>query len=96
MAATERRPITSESIGDAIADLIRLSGPDGPAFQLGVHDDRRRTVAIRVVLDTAECDDCVLPPPALADLITHHIREAVGDCTVVVDDPRSEQQQEAP
>jgi hypothetical protein len=47
------------------------------------------TVRTRLVIETANCADCILPRQLLEEIVTGRLRRSVaGVQTVLIDDPR--------
>jgi hypothetical protein len=63
---------------------------DGVELRLTGIDAREHLVEFELDLAEAGCADCVLPPPALHEMVTSALqRQAPGDYVVVVRDPRT-------
>lgn len=74
-------------IEGAVAALTEAMGDSG---QLVVEDVVESEVRLRLVLDDAACEDCVLPAEHIAGLAKRAIDKAAGDnrFEVVLDDSR--------
>ena len=67
-----------------VREILQLDGGD---IQLIALDDG--TAHLRLLLETAECADCVLPKPMLEDVALKLLAPATPGLTaVVIDDPR--------
>lgn len=75
----------------AAADELRgLVDGDGADLRLVRVDATADQVEFRLDLGAAGCGDCVLPPPALKDMVDVTIKRRVpGHYAVLIDDPRS-------
>lgn len=72
----------------ALAPVRELIEADGGAVELtGTTAD---TVQIRLILDTAECAECVMPKPFLETVALDLLAPALPGLTAVeIDDPRA-------
>jgi hypothetical protein len=71
---------------DAVADLLRA---DGIELRVISVEETEPRVEVAVVLDDANCDDCVLPPDRLHDTLAAAVTSRTGRAvTVLVHDPR--------
>lgn len=76
------------ALEDALADVRALVAADGGDVVLESVDGD--TARIRLVLDTAECRECVLPRDMLERIALDMMQPAVPDLgVVVIDDPRT-------
>jgi hypothetical protein len=71
---------------DAVAGFL---GPDGASIVVEQWDDTSGHLSVRLVLETAECAECVVPRPMLDTLLLDTLRgHAPAIRAVVLDDPR--------
>lgn len=71
---------------DEVGALLRLDGADLRLLEADPATDR---VHLRLVLESASCADCILPPVDLVEAIEHAIqRRSPGELELTVDDPR--------
>ena len=74
---------------DVIAALRDLVEPDGARLDLVALDRLAGTVRLALVLDGADCTECVMPRDYLEQLSLTLLRRTMPDMQrVVVDDPR--------
>jgi Fe-S cluster biogenesis protein NfuA len=78
---------TSPAVTDAVAELTALLAGDGARLEL--LDVDSGDVAVRLLLDDADCADCVLPPDRLADVVRARLQQVPGIARVRIDDPRA-------
>lgn len=79
--------IEHAAVETALADLRELVAADGGDVVLEAVDGD--TARVRLVLDTAECRECVLPKDMLERVALDVMQPTVPDLeTVVIDDPR--------
>jgi Fe-S cluster biogenesis protein NfuA len=63
--------------------------PDGGDIELTGIDVATGTVRTRLVIETANCADCILPRQLLEEIVTGRLRRSVaGVQTVLIGDPR--------
>jgi Fe-S cluster biogenesis protein NfuA len=73
----------------ALDELSALVRPDGGDIQITGMDAATGTVRARLLIDSAECADCILPRHLLEEIVTGRLRRSVpGVQTVSIDDPR--------
>jgi Fe-S cluster biogenesis protein NfuA len=73
---------------DQVSELVR---PDGGDIELTGIDVATGTVRTRLVIETANCADCILPRQLLEEIVTGRLcRSVTGVQTVSIDDPRED------
>ncbi|MGA7418260.1 MAG: hypothetical protein WB765_21865 [Acidimicrobiales bacterium] len=73
----------------ALDELSELVRPDGGDIEITGMDAATGTVRARLLIDSAECADCILPRHLLEEIVTGRLRRSVpGVQTVSIDDPR--------
>lgn len=73
----------------ALDELSELVRPDGGDIEITGMDAATGTVRGRLLIDSAECADCILPRHLLEEIVTGRLRRSVpGVQTVSIDDPR--------
>ncbi len=73
----------------ALDELSELVRPDGGDIEITGIDAATGTVRARLLIDSAECADCILPRHLLEEIVTGRLRRSVpGVQTVSIDDPR--------
>jgi len=82
--------IDRTALDAALGDVRALVTADGGDLVLSSIDDG--TVHLRLVLETAECQECVMPGAFLGQVALDMLSPSVpGLASVVVDDPREGQ-----
>ena len=77
-----------------LAELQELVAPDGGSLELIAVDTALRSVALRLVLDSVECRECVLPGSYLEALALDVLRRSLPELDrVSIADPRIESAQ---
>jgi hypothetical protein len=72
---------------EAVAGLQQLIEADGGAFELIGMD--RGVLRLKLLLDNVECEECILPPDALAQVANDFVRRTAPEVArVELDDPR--------
>lgn len=73
----------------AFDELTELVRPDGGDIEITGMDAAPGTVRARLLIDSAECAECILPRHLLEEIVTGRLRRSVpGVQTVSIDDPR--------
>ena len=73
---------------DEVSALVR---PDGGDIEITGIDAATGTVSARLLIDSADCADCILPRHLLEEIVTRRLRRLVpGAETVSIDDPRED------
>lgn len=76
-----------QGVIDEVASLLRA---DGATLHVRSIDERRGHVELAIDFDDVECEDCVLPPDRLLEMVTSALtRRAGAPVTVDLDDPRA-------
>jgi len=82
--------LSSETVGEAVDELGRMLRADGADLLLIEANPKTDRVHLRLVFDTVNCEDCILPPDALRDTINQSLqRRIAGEFELVLDDPRT-------
>jgi hypothetical protein len=72
-----------------LAEVRELLGPDGADVEPVGWDEATGTLRLRLVLESAECAECVLPRPMLDQVLLNMIQtHALSVRALDVDDPR--------
>jgi hypothetical protein len=76
-------------LDDGLSAVRELLGPDGADVEPTGWDATTGTLAVRLVLDSAECAECVVPRPMLDTLLLNALRAHAPEVhTLDLDDPR--------
>ncbi len=76
-------------VGAAVDEVGALLRADGADLLLLDADPKTARIRLRLVLEGASCEECVLPPDMLRDVIDDSLRRRVHDeFELVIDDPR--------
>jgi len=75
-------------VESVLGELRPLVEADGAAFELRVVDEADRQVTLGLVLDGAECRECVMPREVLQLIVEQAMRDKVPGVQVVLEDPR--------
>jgi Fe-S cluster biogenesis protein NfuA len=76
-------------VRSALDELSELVRPDGAELEITGIDAATGTVRARLLIDSADCADCILPRHLLEEIVTGRLRRSVpGVQTVSIDDPR--------
>jgi Fe-S cluster biogenesis protein NfuA len=71
---------------DEVSNLVRADGGD---IEITGVDVATGAVRARLLIDTADCADCILPRHLLEEIVTGRLRRSVpGVRTVSIEDPR--------
>jgi hypothetical protein len=74
---------------EPIEEMRAILGADGGDIVLDAFDPDTLTVRLRLVLDSAECRECVMPAPLLQDIALAGFQRVGAPVErVVIDDPR--------
>jgi len=83
---SERRAV----IQSTVDDLATMLSDDGAALDVIVIDESRPFIELQVRLADLDCEDCVLPPQRLHDVIAAALARSAGEpVAVTLHDPRS-------
>ena len=79
---------------DAVAAAVEESGrmlrADGADLLLIDADPTTDRIRLKLELDEARCDDCILPPDQLKESLTFALqRRLAGEFELIIDDPRT-------
>jgi hypothetical protein len=78
-----------DGVRAAVSDVATLLRLDGADLEVVAVDSRIDRIDLRLVLDTVECLDCVLPPEQLRATVEQALlQRAPGEYEVRIDDPR--------
>jgi hypothetical protein len=78
-----------QALQGTLDELRALLDVDGGGLELDGVDEAARTVRLRLVVETAECPECVMPADILEDIaLAQFQRAGAGVDRVVIDDPR--------
>jgi Fe-S cluster biogenesis protein NfuA len=81
--------IEESAVAEALSNVRSLVEPDGGDIELVSLDPSTGTVALRLLLEGASCQECVMPRPFLEDVAADVLRKSVpGVAAVSIDDPR--------
>ena len=82
--------IDDAAVAAAVDELGRFLRADGADLMLVEANPKTARIRLRLVLDTVECEECVLPPAELRATINDSLqRRIAGEFELVLDDPRS-------
>jgi hypothetical protein len=72
-----------------LEELRAILTADGGDIQFDRFDDEALTLRLRLVLESAECKECVMPAPILEDIALSAFQRAGAPVDrVIIDDPR--------
>ena len=78
-------------------ELRAILNADGGDIELDRFDEEALTVRLRLVLESAECKECVMPAPILEEIALASFQRAGAPVDrVVIDDPRATETETAP
>lgn len=81
--------VDDEAIRTAVGELQTLVRGDGAELVLEEADARTARIGLRLDLSAVGCEDCVLPPELLRDMVTASLqRRLAGEFELVLADPR--------
>ena len=73
-----------------IADLATMLSDDGAALEIVAIDEARPAIELEVRLADLDCEDCVLPPARLHEVIAAALARSTGEpVAVTLHDPRA-------
>ena len=76
-------------VREALEGVRSLVQADGGDIQLVSLDPATSTVNLRLVVEGASCQECILPRPMLEDIAAGIIRRSLPELrTLSIDDPR--------
>jgi hypothetical protein len=80
-----------------LEELRAILNADGGEMELDGFDEETLTVRLRLVLESAECKECVMPAPILQDIALASFQRAGAPVDrVLIDDPRLAEPGDAP
>jgi len=80
---------TPTGLDDGLEAVRVFLGPDGADIATTGWDEGTGRLALRLVLEGAECPECVIPQPMLGELMLGAIQEHAPDVVALdLDDPR--------
>ena len=72
-----------------LEELRAILNADGGEMELDGFDEETLTVRLRLVLESAECKECVMPAPILEDIALASFQRAGAPVDrVMIEDPR--------
>lgn len=78
-----------DAVGAAVDEMSALLHADGAELHLVDADPKRARIEVRLELTRAGCEECVLPPDLLEQMIGDAISRRVrGEFELVLRDPR--------
>jgi Fe-S cluster biogenesis protein NfuA len=78
-----------DAVGAAVEELGAVLRLDGADLHLVDADPRTARIEVRLELEDANCEDCVMPPELLEQMIGDAISRRVrGEFELIVRDPR--------
>lgn len=81
--------IQQHDVADAVEEVGALLRADGADLLLLDADPKTARIRLQLVLEGADCEECVVPPDMLRDVIDDSLRRRVHEeFELVVDDPR--------
>ena len=81
--------IQQEDIAAAVHEVGALLRADGADLVLLDADPKAARIRLQLVLEGANCEECVLPPDMLRDVVDDSLRRRVHEeFELVIDDPR--------
>ena len=81
--------IQHEDVAAAVDEVGALLRADGADLRLLGADPKTARIELQLVLEGANCEECVLPPDMLRDVIDDSLRRRVHEeFELVIDDPR--------
>ena len=79
------------AVAEAVEEMAELLRLDGADLELVAADAATDRVEVRLVIEDAECVDCILPPEHLQTVIRNAVAKRVPtEFELVVHDPRVE------
>jgi hypothetical protein len=76
-------------LDEGLTAVREFLGPDGAELEVTDWDAPTGTLAVRLVLDSAECAECVIPRPMLDTLLVETLRTHAPEIQLLdLDDPR--------
>lgn len=78
-----------DAVGAAVEELGAVLRLDGADLHLVDADPKTARIEVRLELEDANCEDCILPPELLEQMIGDAISRRVrGEFELIVRDPR--------
>jgi Fe-S cluster biogenesis protein NfuA len=77
------------TLHQGVEDVAELVRPDGGDLELASFDAESGSVTLRLILEGANCAECVLPRPMLEEVAVGVLRRAAPAVTsLTIEDPR--------
>jgi len=87
--ATTVAPVELQALQAPLDELRAILTADGGDIELDRFDDEALTVRLRLILESAECKECVMPAPILEDIALAAFQRAGAPVDrVIIVDPR--------
>jgi hypothetical protein len=81
--------LTDEAIATAVHETGAVLRADGADLVLVEGNARAARIHVKLELEGANCEDCVVPPDLLADIVAQDLRRHLRDeFELILDDPR--------
>lgn len=78
-----------EAVAETVDEMGALLRSDGADLRLVDADPKTARIEVALELEDAECEDCVLPPELLEQMISDALARRVrGEFELVLHDPR--------
>lgn len=82
-------PLGPPGLAAGLAAVDGLLGPDGASVTVDAWDAATGCLSVRLVLESAECAECVVPRPILDSVLLETLRRHAPNVrTITVADPR--------
>jgi Fe-S cluster biogenesis protein NfuA len=83
--------LQEDQVRTALVNVSSLVQADGGDIELVSFDPDQGSVALRLVVDGATCQECILPRPLLEDISKGILQRSVPEITAVsIEDPRED------
>ena len=80
-----------QAVGEAVEEMSAILRLDGAALHLVDANPKTLRVEVRLEMEDANCEECVMPPEMLEQMIGDAIsRRVPGEFELVLRDPRRE------
>jgi Fe-S cluster biogenesis protein NfuA len=83
--------LTDEAIATAVHETGKVLRADGADLVLVEGNARAARIHVKLELEGANCEDCIVPPDLLESIVSQDLRRALHDeFELIIDDPRRE------
>lgn len=81
--------LTDEAIATAVHETGKVLRADGADLVLVEGNARAARIHVKLQLDGANCEDCIVPPDLLESIVSQDLRRVLRDeFELIIDDPR--------